>query len=233
MERYPVGRHFWRKPRALFGDGLLETVPSNEILQIATAELSDHPRHAGRIPYLRHGIGRFGWKADFATISGFVTEAMTEEIGVKKPRAVQELAHFVRSLAAPPFRGESTSSRGYSIFLSIGCADCHRPSLTTGYYALRPPLSRIDIHAYTDLLLHRMGSRDGDLPGYVARADEFMTPPLWGLASTGPPYMHDGSASSTSDAILRHNGQASDSAKTFERLSEDDKTALESFLQSL
>jgi hypothetical protein len=63
-------------------------------------------------------------------------------------------------------------------------------------------------------------------------ANMIRTAPLWGLR-VRPQLLHDGSALSIEEAILRHSVQAKDSKEAFERLSREDKQKLLIFLKSL
>jgi len=62
---------------------------------------------------------------------------------------------------------------------------------------------------------------------------EFRTAPLWGLNYTGPPYLHDGRASTIKEAIEAHDGEAKSSATQFKGLNLIDREALLHFLRSL
>ena len=48
-------------------------------------------------------------------------------------------------------------ARGEALFRDIGCAACHRETMTLGEVAFAPWLSKTKIHPYGDLLLHDMG----------------------------------------------------------------------------
>ena len=61
---------------------------------------------------------------------------------------------------------------------------------------------------------------------------EWRTPPLWGVADSGP-YMHDGRAASLTDAIKLHGGQGQRSANRFARLGTNDQRRLIGFLRTL
>jgi NAD(P)-dependent dehydrogenase (short-subunit alcohol dehydrogenase family) len=63
-------------------------------------------------------------------------------------------------------------------------------------------------------------------------ANMIRTAPLWGLR-VRPQLLHDGSALTTEEAILRHSVQAKDAKEAFERLSREDKQRLLIFLKSL
>jgi CxxC motif-containing protein (DUF1111 family) len=84
---------------------------------------------------------------------------------------------------------------------------------------------------FSDLLLHDVGTGDG-----IAQADaapnEIRTAPLWGLRVSGP-FLHDGSAQSVEDAILRHAGEASTVISNFRSLPAGEHDALMAFLGSL
>ncbi|MBI1746349.1 MAG: hypothetical protein HYR55_07145 [Acidobacteria bacterium] len=92
-------------------------------------------------------------------------------------------------------------------------------------------LDRQPVNAYSDFLLHYVGTRDliqqGDAGLY-----EFRTPPLWGLRARGP-YLHDGTAVTVDQAILRHDIQALSSRSRYEQLSTEQRQALLAFLNSL
>jgi CxxC motif-containing protein (DUF1111 family) len=82
------------------------------------------------------------------------------------------------------------------------------------------------------------GLDDGYTEGYASTA-EWKTPALWGLGlsrdAQGGQYflLHDGRAHSIEEAIAMHGGEAQASADAFETLSNLDKMALITFLESL
>src|SRR2546425_12474289 len=82
---------------------------------------------------------------------------------------------FVRFLGAPtPERLGGEGRRGREIFSRIGCAACHVPMLRTG----DSPVAALrfkDVAAYTDLLLHDMGSDLADICLGLATPAEFRT----------------------------------------------------------
>ncbi len=61
---------------------------------------------------------------------------------------------------------------------------------------------------------------------------EWRTPPLWGIADTGP-YLHDGRAETLADAIDWHGGEAKHSRAAYDALADTDKTLVIDFLSSL
>ncbi|HYV38033.1 MAG TPA: di-heme oxidoredictase family protein [Gemmataceae bacterium] len=152
-----------------------------------------------------------------------------------------EITAFVAGLPRPKEQASpETAARahaGKAVFNKVGCADCHTPNL-----------GQVQ-GVYSDLLLHRMGQDlQGNSNSYGAQptpttprtssdptgplADEWRTPPLWGVANSAP-YMHDGRAPTLEDAITMHGGQATGSAERFAQLSIAEKEQLIVFLRSL
>jgi hypothetical protein len=85
---------------------------------------------------------------------------------------------------------------------------------------------------FTDFKRHDVG------PGFYERnydgsmRTEFMTTPLWGVASTAP-YGHDGRSINLSEVILRHGGEAKGARDAFARLSDGQQSSVLEFLGSL
>lgn len=245
--RTPPADAVLRKPPSLFGIGDLEQVPENVLVEYADSDDRDGDGVSGRLAQVTSGVGRFGWKARFATIEDAVAAAFVNELGLttsrypddgsrtdrKKPEVDDATWHavagFVRSLR-PLLSDEPTDAAGSEIFHRVGCAACHRPTL-----AIPGEVggSAREIHPYTDLLLHEMGPaladgiREGDASG-----QEFRTPPLWGIARTGPPYLHDGRAQTIHEAIVAHDGEAARSGAAYRALPESGRQALWRFVAS-
>ncbi len=100
---------------------------------------------------------------------------------------------------------------------------------------------KINVPLYSDLKRHKMGHKLAEVVsqktdgGQKVRGDEFLTRPLWGVADTAP-WMHDGRALTLTEAILMHGGEDSEAYESilkFEKISDDDKLALRTFLSSL
>ena len=152
------------------------------------------------------------------------------------------------------------SASGKTLFEQIGCAGCHIPELMTEsgvltlsfpeietdpsantYYSVdltaRPtrfdpaPGAGVRVPLYADLKRHDMGAALGESTG--SELDPlFTTARLWGVADT-PPYLHDGRATTLSEAIFMHGGDAQQAANMFQTLSEGEKAAVVSFLRTL
>jgi CxxC motif-containing protein (DUF1111 family) len=145
---------------------------------------------------------------------------------------VARVDDYVRFLAPPaPAPMDFHARKGQRIFAQIGCAACHVPSLRTGEHEVRV-LSRQEIFAYTDLLLHDMGPELADICVVDASPSEFRTEPLMGLRHMQR-FLHDGRAATVTDAILAHGGEGARSRDAFAGLEEGEREMLLAFLGTL
>jgi CxxC motif-containing protein (DUF1111 family) len=144
----------------------------------------------------------------------------------------QLAADFVKFLAPPPRPAVNASAlAGKTLFTSVGCADCHTPEMKTGANPIAA-LSEKSVALYSDLLVHDMGRLgDGIVQGPVG-GSEFRTPPLWGLKASAP-YLHDGRARTTDEAIRLHDGQGKSSRDKYVALNAVQRRQLNDFLASL
>jgi CxxC motif-containing protein (DUF1111 family) len=207
-------------------------------------------------------IGKFGWKGQSASLLEFVQAACANELGLGNPanaqpkplgradyvtkgldlttEQCQQMTDFILALARPVERAPADDAArvkaeaGKALFAKVGCADCHTPTLGSVE------------GLYSDLLLHRMGPDlqgggfyyGSPVPAAVAAtgsgpfADEWRTPPLWGVADSAP-YLHDGRAETLEEAIQLHGGQGARAASAFARLSQAEQMQLIAFLKSL
>ena len=150
---------------------------------------------------------------------------------------------YTHNLAVPrPEQGtpktKSPLKQGRELFLQAGCQQCHKPSVFTGTSSM-PWLEKRLIHPYTDLLLHDMGPDLADgRAEFAANGQEWRTAPLWGigLAKTVEPkatFLHDGRARTLLEAIVWHGGEAQSTRDKVLSMSQVERQALISFLQSL
>src|SRR6266851_1893038 len=260
-----------RNTPALFGAKWIDDLPERDIIAgekkqrlkggLASAESETVP--VGRALRLADGrVGRFGWKAQTATLIEFVQAACANELGLGNPGQAQprplgrpnyqapgpdltaeqceQLTAFIASLPPPVEQPPETAAaaleaqQGKKLFQTIGCADCHTPDLGS--------VEGI----YSDLLLHRMGAPlvgGGSYnepppeipefkPGEGPLPDEWRTPPLWGVADSAP-YLHDGRASTLEEAIRLHGGQGASAAQRYARLGRHEQVELIAFLKRL
>jgi hypothetical protein len=93
---------------------------------------------------------------------------------------------------------------------------------------------RAIIRAFTDLKRHRMGSllNNERLVQEGVPTDAFITRKLWGIASE-PPFLHNGRATTFTEAILAHGGEAQAARDAFAALTASDRNCVVEFLKSL
>ena len=160
---------------------------------------------------------------------------------------IEAFADFMRFLdqPAPACTGTGCSQpiqSGRAIFVNLGCANCHTPSMTTSTNptptSAQPLTALSGIHAnlFSDLALHHMGSglADGISQG-SAGPDQFRTAPLWGVGQRVF-FLHDGRASNLLQAIREHaspGSEANQVIQNYYQLSLQEKQNLILFLRSL
>ena len=213
----PINGNYITSPRLappVFGLGLLGAVPEAEILSKVDEQDANGDGISGKANYVwdqtyhKMMLGRFGWKANVATINSQVAGAYNADMGITNsvfptetdagqlqddglqddPELADSTLHavvfYAQTLQVPARRDVTDPKvlRGKQIFMDAGCAGCHEPTLTTGVDVAFPQLSNQRIHPYTDLLLHDMGGGLADhRPDYEASGTEWRTAPLWGL----------------------------------------------------
>jgi CxxC motif-containing protein (DUF1111 family) len=201
---------------AVFGLGLLEAVPEHTIrawVDVGDGDadgISGRPNEVWSQQHQRFMLGRFGWKANVATLMdqnasaalgdlGITTELFKRENcpGVQtaclqavsggtpemSTEFLEKLTRYVQLLAVPAARAQAEPQviAGEKHFHQLGCASCHRPEMRTGKHEL-PALSGQLLAPYTDLLLHDMGAGLADgREDFEANGSEWRTAPLWGL----------------------------------------------------
>lgn len=177
-------------------------------------------------------IGRFGLKARIATIDEFGADALQGDMGITSPMRPTEFknpdgiaddlkvgvdvtadqmnarAMYVRLLAIPSRAQDQVN--GQSWFEQCQCNACHVESLHTSINYPIPQLANVDVSIYTDLLLHDMGDNlaDGVTEGEAGPRD-WRTAPLIGMRFSTT-FLHDGRATSITDAIQQHAGPGSE-----------------------
>jgi CxxC motif-containing protein (DUF1111 family) len=200
---------------AVFGVGLLQAVPEATITAAVDPDDSDGDGISGRPNHAPDEsgemvLGRFGWKANVATVNQQNTNAFQGDIGITSTlrpdqectaaeaachdaptggapeiddQKVQRVEFYTRTLAVPARRdvSEPAAVQGEKLFTSIGCSSCHTPEMQTGDSDITA-LRDQTIRPYTDLLLHDMGQGlADDRPDGDATGTEWRTAPLWGI----------------------------------------------------
>lgn len=211
-----------RNAPQLFGAGQIDAIPDSAILA-----------QGGRTNAIDGRVGRFGWKADTASLRQFVGDAFRNELGLTNPLAPRDLVagcgaeqldlgasaidavtEFIAGLQAP------SAVEPVALFQQTGCASCHVPTLAGA-------------SLYSDLQLHDMGrALDDGVVQAQARGQDWRTTPLWGLRQRER-FLHDGRARTIEAAILAHSGEAEPVMERFRALSIADRQALLSFLGTL
>lgn len=159
---------------------------------------------------------------------------------------VEIFARFMRSTRAPG--RDSNLARtfeaqaGEQVFNQLGCQHCHTPAITTapagtafngGRFVVPAALGGKVIHPYGDFLLHDVGTGDGIVQNGGERTRNLVrTAPLWGLR-TRSRLLHDGTALTPHEAIVRHDREARPVVQSYLRLPRDQRDLLMVFLSSL
>jgi CxxC motif-containing protein (DUF1111 family) len=147
------------------GAGYVEAIPNMAILAVRNAQPAAMRGTVVPAPVLEANgqarIGRFGWKAQHASLVSFSADAYLNEMGITSPLLPEEntssglyvgfgteydtvrdpeddgtdvraFADFMRSTKAPA-RGEITADvlAGETVFTQLGCATCHTPTYRT------------------------------------------------------------------------------------------------------
>ena len=144
------------------GLGFVEAIANDTLTNIRNSQPLGMKGLPVVVPVLEsHGrarIGRFGWKAQHASVESFAADAYLNEIGITSPlmpfentiggrdpapfdpvadpendgEDVRAFANFMRSTRAPS-RGAITTDvlAGEQIFARLGCETCHVASITT------------------------------------------------------------------------------------------------------
>jgi hypothetical protein len=153
-----------------------------------------------------------------------------------------------------------TARAGRRLFAEIGCAECHVPELQTKSRFLPLASPEVDtdptqnvyleidltktpaefhpgphngvrVSLFSDLKRHAMGAGLAESAGFPLDA-VFITARLWGVADTAP-YLHDGRATTLTEAILLHGGEAATARNNFDALADDGRVRVLEFLRTL
>src|SRR3989441_6054330 len=169
--------------------------------------------------------------------------------GIQEPNNTDDIANFttfMRALKAPP-RDETLAKSldaqiGADLFEKIGCQTCHVNTLRTvpagtklngGDYMGCPAIRDEVFHPFGDFLLHDICTGDGIVQnGTPNTRHKARTNPQLG-ARTRVEFLHDGRARDLHEAIRHHNGEAEDARERFNKLSQEEKARIITFLKSL
>jgi CxxC motif-containing protein (DUF1111 family) len=152
-----------RSTLGVLGDGYVEAIANETLAEIASRQPSAQRGQLINVPVLEKPgttrVGRFGHKAQQASLVSFSADAYVNEMGITSPLQPDELtfngaavedpvpgiddegvdvelfALFMRSTKAPPvdeaLAATDDAREGRRIFDGIGCATCHTPTIVT------------------------------------------------------------------------------------------------------
>ena len=153
-----------RMSLSILGDGFIEAIADEAIEKMAQEQCAGRDGICGqvnRVPVLEapdtdlREVGRFGWKAQHASLLSFAADAYLNELGITSRFLPEEVtsvcdkvadpedndddvdafAEFMRATKAPPRHPELArlpeAQIGSETFEQIGCADCHVATFVT------------------------------------------------------------------------------------------------------
>ena len=272
---------------SIVGVGLLEAIDEATIMSWEDENDSNNDGISGRASLVEDPetgdlrLGRFGYKAGTFSVKHQIASAFNTDMGVMtsmlpnpdcgsqqtdcgnsgsevSDENIDNLVKYL-SLLGVGARRDYNNRTGEDLFEEIGCAGCHRPSMTTSNNHPLTELRGQTIYPYSDLLLHDMGPGLADnLAEGSASGAEWRTTPLWGLglaknvmlgdakgndlvslARDYPAdlnrigYLHDGRARTIDEAIRWHGGEGEASKVAYESLNDTQRNAVIEFLESL
>lgn len=186
-------------------------------------------------------LGGAGYPED-ATNFTVASNSDTSARNAQVPSDIVLFAEFMR-LLAPPIPsdnvpgGASEVSAGSELFVDIGCAMCHTPTInSTQVSNVTRGLSGKPVNAYSDFQIHHMGSGLADnVSQGGAGGDQFRSAPLWG-AGQRLYFLHDGRTSDLVAAIHAHKSNGSEATQVeqnYASLTPGQQQAILTFLRSL
>lgn len=206
-----------RVGQQMIGLGLIENISALDILAKADEFDTNSDGISGKPNYVYDGVanttllGRFGWKANVASLYHQTAGAFIGDMGITSwlfandnctsvqnncqtainggsPEIdsldLNKVVLYTRTLGVPIRRNFKDVSvlKGKMIFKNSGCETCHTSKYTTGSNSTIAALNNIVVRPYSDFLLHDMGAALADnRPDYLANGNEWRTQPLWGL----------------------------------------------------
>jgi CxxC motif-containing protein (DUF1111 family) len=194
---------FARNTTALFGSGSIDAIADDVLLDAAKQKYEGFPDVTGRVARLKDGrIGKFGWKAQTASLGDFVRTACAVELGLQVPGVSQAVYKdlgddpLFERLKTPPTDEalrrqldltdeECDALTGFVAGLPAprdrtGTSPEERHYLAAGYELFgksgcancHTPKLGEAIGIYSDLLLHDMGDALSDSGSYGRRFED-------------------------------------------------------------
>jgi CxxC motif-containing protein (DUF1111 family) len=259
----PATRQSARLAPPLVGRTALELVDADAVAAHADPDDRDGDGISGRMRMVEvdgeQVLGRFGWKAQSASLEVQIADAFAMDMGLSS--ALRPSPHGDcterQTDCIEAATGESDKYEGHELApeivglvaayvrgleppkpspLKIGGAKLFTDAGCASCHV--PTLLAIDggpVTTFTDLLLHDMGPGLDDGVGAPGVASsEWRTAPLIGMAEgNGRRYLHDGRAAALDAAIRAHGGEAESALARYLALSESERRALVEFVGAL
>jgi CxxC motif-containing protein (DUF1111 family) len=253
-----------RAAPSLRGRGALESVPDAAILKLAAANAGNADGVRGRANIVTDAngksvVGRYGWKAGFASLRDQVADAFALELGLSTPvrpepygdcTTAETACRSMPTGESAAFEGREVSGQMLDLVTSYvrglpaprlpDDAEGARLFASTGCSACHVPMlpghGGEPVRAFTDLLLHDMGAGlDGGVGEPGVKSSEWRTAPLADLDPREGTrrYLHDGRAATLTEAVLWHQGEGAHARTAFEALPEADRRKLIEYLERL
>ncbi len=182
-----------RIAQQICGLGLLENIPAQDILALVDENDTNNDNISGKANMVwdvinqKITLGRFGWKANVATLKEQNAGAFHGDIGITSSIFPQEnitanqqstlgnlpnggtpeidditlekVSNYTKMLSVPARREPKNEEvlQGKQLFMQLNCKSCHNPSFVTGNNSPISALNNQKIFPYTDLLLHDLG----------------------------------------------------------------------------
>lgn len=257
-----------RRAPSLRGLAQLERITPVQLQALADPDDRNGDGISGRLPLVTGAAGtvqpgRFGWKANVATLEEQVSRALSLDIGlgtplfpsaagdcsaaqplcvqaagpaVDEPEVSQQIVQLLLSyLAGLPPPAPITGTDGATTENVITEDEAASFSMLGCAQCHVPQLAGPDgpLHAFTDLLLHDMGPGLAD----AVHADHADAAEWRTAALWGlaatERYLHDGRAATLEEAILWHGGEAQASIAAFRALNSGERERLLAWLRTL
>jgi cysteine-rich repeat protein len=171
-----------RNAPALFGAGLIEAI-SDASIRLARERQRAPLSGRFNVDHATNRIGRFGWKAQVASLHDFAADAYRDELGITSPfvpaeappqgvpttcddaadpeddgNDVAAFADFMTLLAPLPAPERTAEARrGRRYFRRLKCNGCHTDKYRTSRVFPIAALRGLRVPLFSDLLLHDMG----------------------------------------------------------------------------
>ncbi len=252
-----------RRAPALVGMGLIEAIPTAQILQRQDETDLNADGISGKANWVyspeanKIKLGRFGWQATTTSVTEQTANALHNDMGLTNPVFPYENCSAAQTACNSAYKGSELDvpePRLLAISHYLKRLRVPRGQVTTELEGRQLFISAgcqachqiayttdegIAVNPYSDFLLHDMGSALAEGNGLdQTAASQWRTSPLWGLglAKTLNPragYLHDGRALTVEQAILWHGGEALSARDHFIHLNKKQRDVLLSFLGTL